>query len=95
MLNGKRKLKSKRKTQESSDHLDLTMSVVMQSRASCSDGKAVGVDGISAESLKTLAWRALQDIKKAFELRYTEVKTRRTLKEHHCPDTQEESDRKA
>ena len=32
----------------------LTMSVVMQSRASFSNGKAVGVDGISAEVLKNL-----------------------------------------
>ena len=37
----------------------LTMSVVMQSRASFSNGKAAGVDGISAEVLKTLPWRAL------------------------------------
>ena len=46
------------------------MSVVMQSRALFSNGKAVGVDGISAEVLKTLPWRALQKIKNAFELRY-------------------------
>ena len=45
----------------------LTMSVIMQSRASFSNGKAVGVDGISAEVLKTIAWRALLKIKKAFE----------------------------
>ena len=44
----------------------LTMSVIMQSRA----GKAVGVDGISAEILKSIPWRALQKMKKAFELRY-------------------------
>ena len=48
----------------------LTMSVVMQSRASFSNGKSVGVDGISADILKTLPWRALQKIKNAFELRY-------------------------
>ena len=34
-------------------------------------GKAVGVDGISAEILKTIPWRPLQKIKKAFEMRYT------------------------
>ena len=49
----------------------LTMSVIMQSRASFSIGKAVGVDGISAEILKSIPWRALQKIKKAFERRYT------------------------
>ena len=42
----------------------------MQSRASFSNGKAGGVDGISAEVLKTLPWRALQKIKNAFDLRY-------------------------
>ena len=47
------------------------MSVIMQSRASFSNGKAVGVDGISAEILKSIPWRALQKIKKAFEMRYT------------------------
>ena len=47
----------------------LTMSVVMQSRASFSYGKAVEVDGIS-EILRTLPWRALQKIKNALELRY-------------------------
>ena len=46
----------------------LTMSVVMQSRASFSNGKAARVDGISAEVLKTLPWRALQKIKNAFDL---------------------------
>ena len=48
-----------------------TMSVIMQRRASSSNGKAVGVDGISAEILKSIPWRALQKIKKAFEMRYT------------------------
>ena len=48
----------------------LTMSVVMQSRASFSNGKSVGVDGISAEISKTLPWRGLQKIKNAFESRY-------------------------
>ena len=46
------------------------MSVVLQSRAPFSDGKALGVDGISAEILKTVPWRALQKIQNAFELRY-------------------------
>ena len=45
------------------------MSVVMQSRASFSNGKAAGVDGTSAEILKTLHRRALQKISNAFELR--------------------------
>ena len=45
----------------------LTMSVIMQSRASFSNGKAVRVDGISAEVLKLIAWRALLKIKKPFE----------------------------
>ena len=48
----------------------LTMSVIMQSRASFSNGKAVGLDGISAEILKSIPWRALQKIKKAPERRY-------------------------
>ena len=47
------------------------MSVIMKSRASFSDGKAVGVDRISAEILKSIPWRALQKIEKAFEMRYT------------------------
>ena len=46
------------------------MSVLMQSRASFSNGKAVGIDGISAEVLKSIPWRALQKIRKAFEMRY-------------------------
>ena len=40
------------------------MSVVMQSRASFSNGKAVMVDGISAEILKTLLWRAATEKEK-------------------------------
>ena len=48
----------------------MTMSVVMQSRASFSNGKAVGVDGILAEILTALPWRALQKIENASELRY-------------------------
>ena len=43
----------------------------MQSRASFSNGKAVGVDGISAEILRSISWRALQKNKKVFERRYT------------------------
>ena len=42
----------------------LTMSVFMQSRASFLNGKAVGVDGISAEILKSIPWRAQPNIKK-------------------------------
>ena len=41
----------------------LTLSVIMQNRASFSNGKAVRVDGISAEVLKSILWRALQKIK--------------------------------
>ena len=48
----------------------LTMSVLMQSRASFSTGKAVGIDGISAEIIKTIPWRALQKIRRVFKLRY-------------------------
>ena len=48
----------------------LTMSVIMQSRASFSNGKAAGIDGISAEILKSIPWRPLQKIKNAFEMRY-------------------------
>ena len=51
----------------------LTMSVVRQSRASFSNGKAVGVKGISAEVLKTVPWRALQKTKNAFEMRYVDI----------------------
>ena len=36
----------------------LTMSVLTHSRASFSEGKAVGIDGISAEILKAIPWRA-------------------------------------
>ena len=42
----------------------------MQSRASFSNGSAVGIDGISAEILKSIPWRALHKIRKAFEMRY-------------------------
>ena len=48
----------------------MRMSVLMQSRASFSTGKAVGIDGISAEILKTIPRRARQKIRSAFELRY-------------------------
>ena len=47
----------------------LTMSVLMQSRASFSNGKAVGIDSITAEILKSIPWRALQKIRKAFVMR--------------------------
>ena len=46
------------------------MSIIMQSRASFSNGKEVGVDGISAEILKSTPWRALPIIKQEFERRY-------------------------
>ena len=46
----------------------LTMSVIMQSRASFSNWKSVVVDGISAEILKSIPRRALRKIKKAFEM---------------------------
>ena len=39
-------------------------------RASFSNGKAVKIDGISAEILKFIPWSALQKIRKAFEMRY-------------------------
>ena len=48
----------------------LTMSVIMQSRASFLNGETVGVDGISVEILKSVPWRALQKIEKVFEMRY-------------------------
>ena len=35
----------------------LTMSLLMQSRASFSNGKAVGIDSITAEILKSIPWR--------------------------------------
>ena len=41
------------------------MSVLTQSRASFNSGEAVGVDGISAENLKFLLWKALQKIRKS------------------------------
>ena len=48
----------------------LTMSVVMQRRTSFSNRKAVNVNGISAEVPKSIAWRVLLKINKAFEMRY-------------------------
>ena len=48
----------------------LTVSVLMQSRASFSNEKAVKIDGISAEILKFIPWSAVQKIRKAFEMRY-------------------------
>ena len=67
-MSGKREAEDKENALEKVKNQ--TMSVVMQSRASFSNGKAVGVDGISAEILKSIPWRALQKIKKAFERRY-------------------------
>ena len=55
----------------------LTMSDLKQSRASFSNEKAVGIESISAEILKSIAWRALQKIRKAFELRYLAQTTRK------------------
>ena len=46
------------------------MSVLMQSRASFANGKAVGVDEISSEILQALPWRAVQKTKTALETRY-------------------------
>ena len=43
----------------------MTMSVLTQSRASFFNGEAVGVDGISAENLKSILWKALQKIRKS------------------------------
>ena len=60
-----------RRDSEGSQEPKLTMSVIMQSRASFSNGKAVGIDGISAEIVKSIPWTALQKIEKAFERRYT------------------------
>ena len=54
----------KRGATEGSQEPKLTMSVIMQSRASFSTGKAVGVDGISAEIPKSIPWRALQKIRR-------------------------------
>ena len=45
------------------------MSVLMQGRA-FSNGKAVGIDGISAEILKSIPWRVSQKIREAFEMGY-------------------------
>ena len=53
-----------------SARLRQTVSTSMQSRASCANGKVVGVDGISSEVLKALSWRAVQKNKTAFERRY-------------------------
>ena len=47
----------------------LSMSLIMQSRASFSNVKAEGVDGILAQILESIPWRALQKIKKASEMR--------------------------
>ena len=54
----------------------LTISVLIQSRVSFFNGKAVGIDGNSAEILKSVPWRALHKIRKAFEMRYLRQKQR-------------------
>ena len=64
--------RSRRHKHEAGEHQAprLTMSVIMQSRAaSFSNGKAVGVDRISAEILKPIPWRAPQKIIKKSLLR--------------------------
>ena len=66
-MNGKKK--SRRQRIEKAPKL--TMSILMQSRSSFSSGKDVGVDGISAEILEMLPWRAPHKMKNVFELRYT------------------------
>ena len=88
------KSKRNRKMKES-EGPKLTMSVLMQSRASFSTGKAVGIDGISAEILKTIPWRALQKIRRVFELRYVGLNKEEIqswLEKYHCPDSQQEDD---
>ena len=45
------------------------MSVLMQGRA-FSNGKAVGIDGISAEILESIPGRVSQKIREAFEMGY-------------------------
>ena len=85
--------KSKEKNGESQGP-KLTISVLMQSRASFSNEKAVGIDGISAEILKSIPCRGLRKIRKAFEMSYL-GKTKRKLRpgwEHHRPESQESED---
>ena len=48
----------------------LTMTILMESRAPCRNGKAVGIQDISSEVLKASSWRAEQKIKCVFERRY-------------------------
>ena len=48
----------------------LPMSILTQSRASCSNRKAAGIDGISLEIFSTLPWREGQKTNIGFELRY-------------------------
>ena len=69
MENGKRKVTKQKKGAGEHRAPGLTMSVVMQIRASFSNGKAVGVDGISAVILINFPRRSLQKIGNAFELR--------------------------
>ena len=45
------------------------MSVLMQGRA-FSNGKVVGIDGISAEILESIPWRVSKKIREAFEIGY-------------------------
>ena len=61
--------KSKEKNGESQGP-KLTISVLIQSRVSFFNGKAVGIDGNSAEILKSVPWRALHKISMAFEMSY-------------------------
>ena len=48
----------------------LTMSILMQNRASFPDGMAVGVDDICSEILKAFPWGDVQHIMSAFKRRY-------------------------
>ena len=48
------------------------MSILMQSRVVFASGKAVRVDDLPSEVLKTLPWRVVQKIRAAFQRRYLE-----------------------
>ena len=67
------------------------MSVIMQSRASFSNWKAVGVDGISAEFSNPYLGEPCSKSKKAFEIGYKGQKTKRTLSSTDWWDRREES----
>ena len=69
MMNGMKK-EDRAKKKIENHRPKFTLSVLTQSRAPFSNGKAVGTDGISPEILKSISWRALQKIRKAFEMRY-------------------------